>query len=479
LITGVALALGACTVGPDYRAPVIDLAGRYAHGAATPLPAAAAEPWWRELNDARLNAYVAQGNAANLTLAAALERIRAAEAALGRTGLNAATSGALSSDVTVTGGSSADPDWRANTRFGAAWVLDLFGAQRRGRERALAGFDAAQFDAGVARLALVSEITATYLRARHQQAAAAITRGSIARRGQLLGLVEELRQAGAATLLDVEQARALLKTAEANLPALEAGFEANVFRLATLLDRPAAPLLTEMREGAPQPRPRPVAEPGVPADLLRNRPDVRLAERRLAAAVAAVGVAEAALYPSVTLNGNIGLLQTGQGGTGNSWSFGPALNLPILNRGALQADREVARSEARQAELAWRAAVRVAVQEVQVALSQLHHLRRQVAATEESLVYTGRVLELSRASYRARETTLTEILDAEISLANGRIGLAGALRDQALAWAELQVAAGKGWAAPGLLTGLEQLRPAPRPDPLGLGALLRRVGGAG
>jgi len=316
-------------------------------------------------------------------------------------------------------------------------------------------------------MALLSEIADAYIRARYFQQAAAITTATIQQRRRLVGLVAQLRSAGTATQLDVEQARAALKSSEASLPSLEAGFEANVIRLSSLLSEPAAHLMAEMGQRSKQPRPLGFDGSGVPANLLRNRPDIRVAERSYAAAVAEVGVRTAQLYPSVSLNGSLGFSDNGFS-ISRTWSFGPNVTIPVLNRGQIDAGRRVAVSQARQAELAWRQAVRDAVADVETSLSNSHHLQRQLAAQESAIVYSRRVLELSRAGYRARETTLTELIDAEIRFANDRLSLAGVYRDFALSWMQLQVSTGRGWMAPGIRGEIELRDPTILRDPLAL-----------
>lgn len=476
-LAGAAMALASCTVGPDYDAPSIELPNRFLHSEDGALLNAATELWWLKLNDPLLAHYIDRGNGQNLSIASALERIRAAEAALGRTGLNALTDAEL--EVTGVRGPAQGLfvdgiDHSATGTFDAAFILDVFGGGRRAKEQALALHEATQFDAGVVRLAYLSGITNAYLQARFFQAAVKITQASIQDRRQLVGLAQQLRSAGAATQLDVEQARRLLKSAEAELPSLHAGFEANVFRLATLLAEAPEPLLEEMKSSDYQPRPIGFTGAGVPANLLRNRPDIRVAERQLAAATAAVGVATAQLYPSLSLNGSITATDSEISGYSDNWGFGPAINIPILNRGVLDANRRVAESEARQAELEWRSTVRTAVEEVQRGLSRTMYLQKQVSALEETLVYSRRVLELSRSAYRAQEVVLTEVLDAEIALSRDRLSLAAAYRDYALAWSQLQVSGGKGWMAPGFQSDLEREKPDFRRDPLGISGLFGR-----
>lgn len=453
--------LSACdVVGPDYVEPAVDVPQRFVGGGSSALLEAPTEQWWRRLDTPFLNELVARGSAQNLDVLTALERIRAADAALSRTGVNAQTDGALSARSTRRGGDDIDEGTQSGVSADAAYVFDLFGGVRRDRERAIANFEASQFDAGAVRLAYLADLVDSYIQARYFQEAAAITRQTIASRRRTLALVSERREAQEATELELQQARALLSAAEASLPFLIAQFEVNVFHIATLLGEPAAPLLARMQQGARQPRPRGFTAIGIPADLVRNRPDVRAAERSLAAATAAVGVAEARLYPSLRISGNFTV------GTDDSWSFGPGIALPVLDRGVLRGDRNIAISLARQAELDWRNQVLVAIEEVQVALTLGRNWSRQMTFLEQAARESGQVLRLSRESYAGGLVTLTDVLDAERANSANRLAVADAVRNYAASWARLQVATGKGWFVQGQLAPVEVVRPVVRPDPL-------------
>ena len=195
-----------------------------------------------------------------------------------------------------------------------------------------------------------------------------------------------------------------------------------------------------MTAGAPQPNPPSSDAAGVPADLLRNRPDVRAAERELAAAVSAVGVAEAALYPSINLSGNVTV------GDSESWSFGPTLSIPLLNRPLLAARRDAAVARVQQAEIEWRRTVLAAVEEVQSAQSTFARSRQRLAAQQRAVDSYTQLVALSREAYQLGTTTLFALLDAEQSLADAQVAAATARRDVAADWLALQIAAGKGWA---------------------------------
>jgi multidrug efflux system outer membrane protein len=413
----------------------------FVDGGSSPLAHAAVESWWIGLQDPLLDELVSRGLAQNLDIRSARQRIRRAEASVGRTGLAAQISGGLSASAERERDSDGDINNRSALTASAAYVFDLFGGFRRGNERARASLDAARFDEGTVRLAYLSDIVDAYIKARYFQNTAWITRQAIQSRRATLNAVTRQLSVGVATRLDVAQAEAQLRTAEATLATLQANFETNVFRIATLLAEPAPPILARMESGARQPVPMPGTGTGTPADLLRNRPDIRAAERDLAAATAAIGVAEAALYPSLRLSGFVTEAEE------NTWSFGPMLSLPVLNRGVLTANRDEAVAEAAEAELAWRSEVLAAVEEVQSARSFTSYWRRQVAAQRAAAASTEEAYALSQRSFETGDILFSDLLDAERRALESRMALAAGLRDLATSWLRLQVATGRGWMA--------------------------------
>ncbi|WP_128254372.1 efflux transporter outer membrane subunit [Falsirhodobacter deserti] len=432
------LSTAGCAVGPDYTAPQIRLASTFAEGSAGPIGEVASRRWWTAYNDPVLNDLVARGLAQNLDLAAANERIAAAEASLRQTGLSASVDGGVSASSSRRGGAVQAAGTQSATTLNAQFVIDLFGGVRRARQAALANLGAAEADVGVTRLAYLSAILGAYIDARYNQNALELTRRTIATRERTLEITQNQRASGAATELDEAQVQALLDDARANLPALEAAFLSNVYAIATLLAEPAQPLVARMQAGAPQPRPRNAAAIGIPADLVRNRPDVRQAERQLAQSVAQVGVATAQLYPSVTLSGSVT-----EGGT-DAWSFGPSLAQAIFNQPQLRAARDESLSAARQAEIAWRQSVLDAVEDVQSANSTFRRDGRTVALLARSVASYERALTLSQQNFEAGALSLLDLLDTDRSLANARLGEASAVRDQAVDYATLQIALGAG-----------------------------------
>ncbi len=435
----VATFMTACTtVGPDYQTPSIDLPSRFVDGDVATLGDVSHREWWRDLNDNTLDTLVARGMAQNLDVRAALERIEQANAVLRTTGQAAQITGYVEGS-SLRNDDGYGVDTTDSISGNVSYVFDIFGGERRSREQATAQLESAVYDVGTARLAFLTELVSNYTEARYYQEVIALTRESIDTRRQTVELTETQLEVGVSSTLDTASAEALLNEALADLPSLEASFYSAVYGIATLLDEPAAPLVAELERGAPQPRPGGNSAAGVPADLLRNRPDILAVERDLAAATAAIGIATADLYPSLDLDGNVTASDP------ESWYFGPTLSLPILSQPALRAARDQQISLARESELTWRAAIGSAVQEVQTAQSSYQRLQQQVQAREAAAESYRNVLDISTAAYEAGTTSLLDLLEAVRSNAAAEISLAEAVYNMGDAWVTLQIASGKGW----------------------------------
>ncbi len=435
----IALLLAGCAVGPDFQTPQASLQQRFVGGSAAEIGAVAQKRWWQDYRDPMLNDLVGRGLSQGLDMVAAIERIQQAQANLRATGVNSALSGNLTASQTRSGGDGMVTGNSGSAQLGAGFVIDLFGGIQREREGATARLAGAQADAETTRLAWLAELVAAYSNARYYQGALALTRNTIATRKETVAITKQRFELGDATEYELAQADALLATARAALPQYLALFNANVFAIGTLLNEPSGPIMARMQKGAPQLRTPAGSATGLPAELLRNRPDVRSAELALAAAVADVGVAESDLYPALSLTGNLGRTSGA-----NSWSFGPALTLPVFNQGALKAARDARISLAKQAEIEWRAQVLSAVEDVQLAQSNLSQYRSRAAALRRAAASYEKALTLARENYRAGAITLLDLLDTDRSAAAARVSAASAVNDAAQAWASLQLAIGAG-----------------------------------
>jgi multidrug efflux system outer membrane protein len=439
------LLVAGCAVGTDYQRPEVAMETRFVGGNAEQIGAVATQQWWLNYKDSNLTSLVTRGLAQNLDVIAAGERIRQAQAELRTTGVNAAADGSLTGSVTTSGGDGTSGTSTVESgSLGASLVIDLFGGIRREREAAVASLTAARAEEETVRLAWLAELIAAYSDARYYQEAMALTRTAIATREETVSITRSQFNAGAATEYEVAEAQALLSTARADLPQFAALFDANVYAIATLLNEPAGPIKAQMQKGAPQLSSPGGARTGVPADLLRNRPDVRSAEADLAAAVANVGVAEAALYPALSLSGTVGRTDAT-----DAWSFGPQLSLPVFNQGLLRASRDAQLSVARQAEIAWRASINEAVEDVQVAQSNLTRARQRAQLLRTAASDYGRALSLAQENYRNGAITLLNLLETDRNTNAARISAASATNEAAQAWATLKIATGAGAAVTG------------------------------
>ena len=439
------LALAACGQ-IAYNAPKADVADRFA--ADSPARRAGSNAWWGAFRDSQLDGLVATGLARNLDVLTAIQVIREAQANARLVGANdipnATLEGALQRGDAQGTGTVVD---QSSGTLGVSWLIDIFGANRAARRGAAAQLDAAYLSAEVARLTVASAVAQAYIDARYYQEAVALTRQSLESRRRTLSLTREQDVLGSVSRIEVLQAEQLVTQAEAQLPALELGYDQSVNRLATLTAGRSGDLGARLRRGGSQPRARYRASVGVPADVIRARPDVRVAERQLAAAVAGVGEAQAAFYPKLTLSGNVTPIDLGSAGSMKTWGFGPQLSVPLFNA-ANQAQLSAAQAKAEQARLAWQSSVLNAVEEVENALAGYNRDSRAVAAQTRLVANAAESVDLARTSYELGEAGFFPVLDAERTLLDARQELANAVRQQALNFVALSVASSGGVGIP-------------------------------
>ena len=438
-----AVALTGCTtLGQTYVAPTINQAARYSNGGTSGSKTVTAEAqWWRSFNDATLNNLVERGLAQNLTVAQAVERVVAARQSAIAAGLNNLPSGSTVAQSTASGSTragSSEVVHNLSTSF--SWELDLFGGLAKEREAALATLDASVEEANGARLSLIGEIARTYIQARGYQDRLHIARSTLQAQNRTLDVTRQQNEAGVTSALDLAQLQGDVSTTAAAIPSLEIALSESIHRLGVLLGQEPSALEGTFNDGAQIPRTAATVSAGIPADLLRDRPDIRQAERELAAATADIGVAEADLYPGLSLGGNFTLASIA------TWSIGPSLSVPVFNRGQLKANVLLEESQARQAYLAYRSTVLVAVEEVENALvgfSKQQSRRSQLATSYTSY---SQATELAEERYTVGETTLLTLLTAQRSLYSARDSLAQSSVEVALQYVSLSLALGGGWA---------------------------------
>ncbi|RWC34696.1 MAG: efflux transporter outer membrane subunit [Mesorhizobium sp.] len=450
-----AVLLAGCVVGPDYQKPLLPMPANWTGQ----KPAKAARPaqlskWWQRLRDPELNTLVEQAVAGNLDVATAKARIREARASyrksVGTLFPSAEGSGSAtrSKDSSSTS-SSSDPYSLYQAGFDASWELDLFGTNRRSVEAARYGLDASEEELRSTLLTLVGDVASYYAEARGYQARIGLARRAAASQKQTAVLTRTMAQVGMSTAADVAKAMGQASSTEADVPTLEAGYAEAVHRLSVLTGRPPAALNERLKRVVPIPTPRLPVPTGIPADILLSRPDVRMAERQYAQSTAKIGQAEAARYPSVSLTGDIDTTAFKVGDLGKNstigWSFGPTLSVPVFNGGQLKAAVEVARAQRDQYFIAYQASVLTALEDVENALVALRQERirnSKLAASAKS--YAG-AARLEGTLYKAGETSLLEVLDAERSLYSAEDDLLQSRIAIATDYIALNKALGGGW----------------------------------
>lgn len=366
----------------------------------------------------------------NPGLAAAQARLRAAAAEARAAGAEVSGNGdvGLRSDNTGTGSLDA----------GLAARLDPSRPARQAA--AVARAEAAQFDADDARRLLVEQLVTTYIDLRFFQQLLEYRRADVASRRRTLNDLEILLGAGAATEVDVVSARALLVEARGQLPQIEAQALRQRNQLAALVGRPSGEFGVNLTFARKQPLPQGKVDQGLPADLLRARPDVRRAERLYVAAVADISTARAALYPSLTLSGRI---QVPLNNAPDLTTLTSGLSIPVFGRFALKAGVDAAEARAAAAFQQWRTTVLTSVQELESALTSRAAAERTAAAAEEVVALQRRALTLSRRLLvESGDVTALDVLDREQAVTQARTSLAESRRDVALAHIALLSALG-------------------------------------
>jgi NodT family efflux transporter outer membrane factor (OMF) lipoprotein len=420
---------GCAAVGPDYAPPADRAPVAWHTELREGLAAEALDPrllarWWTTLDDPLLSGLIEEAVAGNLDLQQAGARVRESRARLGisRAGLfltlDATGSETRSQGSAATGSGATRTLYSLG--FDANWEVDLFGGVRRGVEAAGADLDAGREDMRDVLVTLISEVALNYLDARTFQTRLGVAEANLASQQQTCELIGLRYQAGLSDELALQQARANLESTRAQIPVLQSGLEGAKNRLAVLTGKVPGSVHELLAERKPLPVIPPAVAVGVPAETLRQRPDIRRAERALAAQTARIGVATAELYPRLRLSGTIGLesirardLFTSAGDT---WGIGPSVSWNIFDAGAIRRNIEVQSAVQEQLLLAYEAALLAALEEVENALTAYaeEQLRRQrlLAAVEAA----RQAESLAEIQYQAGLVDFTTVLDAQRSL---------------------------------------------------------------
>ena len=477
---GVAL-LGGCTVGPDYRprsAAELGVPATYSVATAARRPGDTASTlvvqptredlsrWWTKFNDPLLASLVDRAAAQNLDLVASIAQLRQAREALtqsrgnlyptisGNTGYNRSQNlVGGGSTVTLPDGTSTSISRGNGDSFSvglsASYQVGLFGEIRRTVEATRAQYEAAGYNQAAVLVATEAEVARNYVLVRLAQSQLANARDSVRLLDDNLEIAGYRVQAGLVSSLDREQARSQRAQTAAQIPSLESQYQQAIARLGVLTGQAPGALRDELAAVQPIPTGPRVVDAGIPADTLRQRPDVLAAERTLAAATARIGVAKAALYPAFAITGNINTNATSLGNIGNAITGGlfAGLTQAIFNGGRLRSVVRNNEAIAQGALATYQRTVLVALEEVENAIVALRTAQAREREFTVALDAADATALLGRLQYRNGLTDFVTLNTAESSLLGARNGIAQARADQATALIQLYNALGGGWHA--------------------------------
>ena len=454
------LFLTACAaVGPDYTAPTMNLPENWNQGdLSTVYTTASGAPdnlshWWQNLGDQLLSSLIAEALQSSPDVQSARAKLREARAryAVATSGyyptVSASGTASRSESSRETGSGSARELYSAG--FDASWELDVFGGTRRSVEASEADLAATEANLHGTQVSLAAEVATNYVQVRSLQTRLNIAKENFASQTETLQLTEWRAQAGLVSRQDVEQARSNREQTRAQIPVLETSLIEAEHRLDILLGQTPGTLRPRLATTGKLPAvPKQIALK-IPADTLRQRPDVMAAERKLAAETARVGVAEAARYPSFKISGSIGLEALTLSGLGNSGANTSSLlgniTAPVFNAGRLRSQVQVQDAVREQAQVAYEQAVRSALQDVENALVALARNSERTEALAIAAESSANAAQMARQRYTAGLIDFQAVLDTDRSVRSAEDSLAVSRSDSVLALISLYKALGGGW----------------------------------
>ena len=457
LLSAAALTLSSCMVGPNYQAPEtseqLDITSIF-------YPDIKLEPvdqaeWWKIFDDELLSSLIRLGETNNLSVQIALAKIKESRAILGVQG--AALFPAVNANGDIFWGKESEnvnplatsDQTQYSLSADASWEIDLFGKIRRSIEAAAADYQASIEDKKYILISTRAEIAIKYLTIRSLQAQLNTAIKNIISQREMLHLTEVRYKNGIATYLDVAQASRVLATTEAELPLIRLQMTQNFSALAILTGKPSDALRAELQEEYTFPFPDKAIAIGIPAERIRQRPDVRKAERQLAAQTARIGVATADLYPSFSLIGTLGLASLSTGNffqTGSQvYGIGPSLTWNIFDMGRIRQNIVVQDARTEQALLNYELTMLQAIKEVEDSLSGFHEQKERHLALTKAVEAAKDSLEMSATLYKDGLTSFQDVLDAQRSLLSVENSLDQATGNAAIQLITLYKSLAGGW----------------------------------
>jgi NodT family efflux transporter outer membrane factor (OMF) lipoprotein len=458
LLTVVLMVVGCVSVGPDYVKPDMQTPAAWRTPLKRGLVSGVTDDktlsaWWKTLNDPVLDGFVYRAVSNNLDMKKARASIREARArrgvataelfpALDATG--SATRSRASDDTGSTGTNTL-----YKTGFDATWELDIFGGVRRSVEAAEADLEVSQEDMRDTLVSLLGEVATNYIETRTYQERLAIAEENLKSQGETLQIAMWRNQAGLVDELDVEQARYSLESTRSGIPALRTGLEEAMNRIAVLLGEQPGAIRKELEKPGPVPDIPAKVTVGIPADTMRKRPDIRKAERELAAQTARVGEATADLYPKFTLSGTLVFeaLSSQKLFSANSEtrSGSAAVTWPLFQGGSIRNNIEIQSALQEEAAINYDSTILNAFEEVENALVTYGEEQDKRDALREAEKAAEKALELARYEYESGMIDFTNVLETQRSLLSFQDQLAESNGTVVTNLVKLYKALGGGW----------------------------------
>ncbi len=411
-------------------------------------PTSSLQQWWSGFDDALLNELVEQALRANTSIRsarAALQQARALREVAGAQ-LWPRLSGAASAQHTTGGNGAAK---RVALGLDAGWELDLFGANRSALGASVAAEQASAAGLGGTQVSIAAEVVLAYLTLRGGQARLAIARDNLAIQNETWQITRWRNQAGLLSALEVEQARAAAEQTGAQLPSLQSAIAQSSHALAVLCGQAPAALSNRLSDVAPVPRARAALALEIPAETLRQRPDVRAAEYQLTAASARVDAAQAARLPNFQLSGSLGLSALTVGALGAGGSLASTLmaqaTAPLVDGGARRAQVRAQQAALEQSRAAYQASVLGALQEVEDALIALRGDNARLLRLHEAADAGTAAARMARQRFTSGVVDFQTVLDTQRTQLNTQDSLVSATVDVSADHVRLVKALGGGW----------------------------------
>ena len=450
------LSVAGCSVGPDYVVPDQALPDTWKSpvpGAAGSTDPKALAEWWKNLGDPQLTSLVERAVGNNLDLKKAWARVKEVKARRGIARADFAPT--ISANGSGSSNWSNDPLALDQTTtpykagLDASWEIDIFGGTRRSVEAAQADYEAAQESLHDVLVSLVAEVATNYVQLRTYQKRLSVAEENLKLQTETLQLTVWQNETGLTSNFDVERARYNLESTRSAIPRLQSSLAEAKNRLAVLLGGWPGTLENELSAPAPIPTGSWQIAVGLPAELLRRRPDVRQAERALAAQTARIGVAEAELYPKLTLNGSLGYsslaLDSLMSPANLATSLGASVLVKLFQGGALRENIKVQDALQEQALAAYETTVLTALEEVENSLMSLAKENERRESLDRAFRSAEQAVQMALQQYQSGSVDFTTVLETQQSLASFQDKLADSEGAMTLDLISLYKALGGGW----------------------------------